>query len=453
MLLIGAREQFFPGKPSVEAMTGDVNIAVAEFGSIGPNGEVSVSEESSRLASSVYDFLDREINALEVGEDGLTDSDFEVQHPDVTGPVDGETSTDRAAQARKLGKRFSADIVIYAVIDEAAANTSMTPEFYLTDRNLVLDAEELIGEYQLGEPLQPTGSIASNIGARRELRTGLVNRTSGLLQLIVGLSYFGSGQYEHALDIFDTLEGGNLLTADAGGEILNLFQGNAAARLRNFDRAEQEYGDALLLRPGYSRAWVGLAEATYQRAHGGCRAESIDAGGVRRARDDYLAAGQSPDQPSGANIDDKVALGAGRAHLCLSLTGNEDAWDAARMQLDRVISAYEAGDTGITELVAEAWSNRGLLEIASPHSGEAALRRAVDDLTRAIEVGAPGRAYIWYGMLGFAHCRLDESEAALAAYDQAIQHSPDDAKRGEYASARTQAEASDPNACSASPGG
>lgn len=451
MLLIGSREQFFPDKPSVEAMTGDVNIAVAEFGSIGPDGEVSVSEESSRLASSVYDFLDREISELEL--DGLTDSDFEVQPPDVTGPVDGETGNDRAAQARELGKRFAADIVIYAVIDEAAANTSMTPEFYLTDRNLVLDAEELIGEYQLGKPLQPTGSIASNIGARRELRAGLVNRTSGLLQLIVGLSYFGGSQYERALVIFDTVEGGNLITADAGAEILKLFQGNAAARLRNFERAEQEYGDALLLRPGYSRALIGLAEARYQRAHGDCRAESIDADGVRRARDDYLSAGQSSDQPSGANINEKVAFGAGRAHLCLSLTGNEDAWDAARVQLDRVISAYEAGNTGITELAAEAWSSRGLLEISSPRSDEAALRRAVDDLTRAIDVGMPERAYIWYGMIGFAHCRLDESGAALAAYDQAIQHSPDDAARGEYASARTRAEASDPDACAAAPGG
>jgi tetratricopeptide (TPR) repeat protein len=277
---------------------------------------------------------------------------------------------------------------------------------------------------------------------------GLVNRTTGLLRLIVGLSYFATDKYGEALTIFDRLERDNLLTAGAGAEILYLFQGNAAARLRDFDRADAEYRHALDVRPDYARALIGRAETTYQRSHGGCEEDLIDVEGVRRARDMYLSAGQSRDKPAGANIDSKVALGAGRANLCLSMTRNDDAWADARSELDTVISAYEAGTAGIADLAAEAWSSRGLLEISSANGDEDAFRRAVRDLTRAIDVGTrPGRTYVWHGLLGFAHCRLGDSEAAMASYEEAIAQSPDDESRREYAEARARASASDPAAC------
>lgn len=48
---------------------------------------------------------------------------------------------------------------------------------------------------------------------------------------------------------------------------------------------------------------------------------------------------------------------------------------------------------------------------------------------------------------GFAHCQLGESGAALAAYNRAIELSPDDPARQEYSQARARASMSDPAAC------
>jgi tetratricopeptide (TPR) repeat protein len=130
------------------------------------------------------------------------------------------------------------------------------------------------------------------------------------------------------------------------------------------------------------------------------------------------------------------------------MTASLDGWALARTELSKVIDEYEAGNTEIRELAAEAWSSRGLLGISLPDADQADLRRAVSDLNRAIELAtSTARSYLWYGFLGAAHCRLGEFDAAIAAYDTALEQSPDDLARSEYSDARMRVAASDPAAC------
>jgi tetratricopeptide (TPR) repeat protein len=231
--------------------------------------------------------------------------------------------------------------------------------------------------------------------------------------------------------VFAELEtrAGDLGPAD-GAEILHLFHGNVLGRLGNLDGAEQHYRQSLAIDPDYSRSQIGLAEVTYQRNHGRCDAATTDVDGVQRSIAGYTAARTALNRPPRANIDVKAAFGLGRAHLCLSMAGAEQAWPEARAELASVTAAYEAGNRDVTELAAEAWSNLGLLEILTAAGDRAALDRAVEDLETAIAttsaLTSQDRQYLWYGFLGFAHCQLGSTADAEDAYAAAIRLSPPD---------------------------
>lgn len=431
MLLLGVRDRFWPDEPEAEPMTGDVNIAVAEFGSIGTDGNITVTRESSDLAASAFETLERELSALETDPAaGLDIIDFEVQPPDVTGPVEGGTRGERAAHAERIGERTAADIVLYAIVEEAASETSLRPEFFLTDRKLELDPEVLVGDYRFGAPLVQQAAISANPTARSQLRAGLIDRTNGLVQLVVGLFFFGAGEYGTANEVFGDIQRAALLPADGGLEIVHLFRGNAAGREGDVELAASEYESALEINPEFARAQIGLAETVFQRSHKRCERDSIDVAGVRQALDMYRGALDAEDRPARSNVDVKVAFGVGRAHLCLSTARVESSWAEARAELDSVVDAYDAGNTAVTELAAEALSSLGLLEIQTDGDGEASLERAVADLNRAIEISAdPGRRAAWYGYLGYAHCLLGNAAKALEAYDMGLDSTTDEPTR------------------------
>jgi tetratricopeptide (TPR) repeat protein len=432
MLLVSTWDRFGPVAPSYTRMSGDVNIAVAEFDTLREGGDVAASRTSSALARSVYEDLNRDLARLEGdAAGGLLAFDYEIQSPDQTGHLDGATPTERAAGARRIARRTDADIVAYAVLEDDGDDTTLTTEFFITDSRLISGAEELAGRYQLGEPLQQAGSAESNIAARRALREALRARTSTLLQLIVGLSYVSQGDNTTANSVFAELEtrAGDLGSAD-GAEVLHLFHGNVLGRLGDLDGAEQHYRQSLAIDPDYSRSQIGLAEVTYQRARGRCDAATTDVDGVRRSIDGYTTARTALNRPPRANIDVKAAFGLGRAHLCLSMAGAQQAWPEARAELASVTTAYEAGNRDVTELAAEAWSSLGLLEIRTAAGDRAALERAVEDLETAIattsSLASHDRQYLWYGFLGFARCQLGDTLDSEDAYTAAIRLSPPD---------------------------
>jgi tetratricopeptide (TPR) repeat protein len=453
MLLVGAWDRFRPVSPSYEQMSGDVNVAVAEFGGLERGGAVEVTDTSSALAQSVYEVLDRELADLEASSgDGLRAFDYETQPPEATGSIDGSTPGERAVDATAIAERTAADIVIYATVEENDNGTAMTTEFFITDPRLISGGEELAGYYQLGEPLQQAASVSSNIAARRALREGLLGRTDGLLQLIVGLSFFGQHDYRAADQVLANLEASGRIGPADGAEVLHLFRGNTLSRMGMFDAAEDQYRRSLAINSKYARSLVGLAETTYQRAHGGrgCAPGTIGAAAVRQSVMEYRAAREAGDRPPLANVDEKVALGVGRGLLCLSLADAEESWDEARAELTLVTDAYEEGNSAVAELAAEAWSNLGLLEMQTAAGDAVGLERAIRYWETAIATATPGmpddRRYLWYGFIGFAQCQLGHASEAESAYAEAIRLGPP-AADPRYEAALERLQQGDPTKC------
>ena len=127
MLLLTVKDRFWPERAEVVEMTGDVNVAVSEFGSLGSDGRVTVTDESSALASSVFEVLDRELLTLEgctnlMGTRSISRSDLPRT------PVPSmETRTISGPHRRHASQNeIDADVIVYAVLDESDGTTSTT---------------------------------------------------------------------------------------------------------------------------------------------------------------------------------------------------------------------------------------------------------------------------------------------------------------------------------------
>ena len=72
-----------------------------------------------------------------------------VRAPEDTGPIQGETREERAAQCRTASE-IGADVILYGILRSKGSGHEFRPEFFLTDRTLQ-GAEELVGQYELGE--------------------------------------------------------------------------------------------------------------------------------------------------------------------------------------------------------------------------------------------------------------------------------------------------------------
>jgi tetratricopeptide (TPR) repeat protein len=439
MLIVGIWDRFGPEPRPVVRMTGDVNVAVAEFASQLSSGDVAVTEESSGLANSMY----RRI-ADELGADSRFD--YQVLDPSTTGTLQGRSTSDRVDEASRIAAETRADVVVFATITESDGEVSAAPEFFITDRNLVDGAQELVGRYELGAPVHQDGSLAGNPVVRQQVRNELLRRMTNLVGMIIGLSHFGVRQYEDAMVAFREVEEGEPLGADEGADVLHLFLGNAAGRMKDLDRAAEEFHTSLGINRDSSRAQIGLAETTFQQARDGCD-PGLDVAGVEDSIALYERARTAADRPVHADIDAKVDLGLGRALLCLSEAGVRRAYDEAIAHFDDVVRTHEDGELRSSELAAEAWSSKGLALLGVADT-DADLRSAVAAFDEAIALGDPSdRLSVWYGFRGYAYCLLDDRGSAAQSYERAISLAPSPEIVDEYEAASSRAADGPGNGC------
>jgi len=421
--------------PGPVPMAGHFNIAVADFGSaVAGNHQIS-SKEAHELAQSVYDHLDDELATIP--QSGF---DLELRAPNMTGPVSGSTSDRRAASAGALARRINADIVVYGTLD-LQVPTRFTTEFFISDHRLT-NAEELEGQHELGSAIRAVGDVTRNPVADKGLRDSVLERTRALAEFVVGLSYYTVNQSQPALDHFEAARASPGWDDRAGKEVLYLFLGNTAGKLRDFRAADGYYDGALTLNPEYGRAQLGKAEVTFQRARANCASGSVDPTGLSKSLDMFQSALGSRVQPAASEIATKVAYGSGRVLLCLSQALVADRWADAESEFQSVIRAFRAGNERVREMAAESYANLGFVYLPAAGDPQAAprYRRAAESYQAAVTVThRDDRKAFFFSMRGFAFSRLGDLAGADEAYRQAVDLEPDAAKRADYERARQQA--------------
>jgi tetratricopeptide (TPR) repeat protein len=341
-------------------MRGDFNVAVARFTAVDAQGRTRVTDESLSLADTVYQRIDTELRAL--NEQGF---DFEVRAPEMTGSISGEAKDKRGEAARKLAQDIQADVVIFGTLSEHA----FAPEFFINQRkDHFRNAEELTGQFDLGTAIMGSELGAGSITNNMQLRKEMAERINALVQFVIGLSWYASQHFEQAQQAFNqalAIEGWK----DADGrEVLHLFVANTAGKLKDLETASRVFQHVIALNPQYARGLLGAAEVGYLQASGGCKPESVDAEGLRRAADRYRQALAAELKPAVSNVDAKAALGLGRVYACLSQALIDDRWREAEAAFRQVTDAYEAGNHAIRELAVEAYGGLGLSALPSEDS-------------------------------------------------------------------------------------
>ena len=404
-------------------MSGDINVAISDFRGTAAGDDARGTATS--LAESLEDQL-AETLSVGNGEELIV----EVLGPGDVGRLAGDTPEERAEAARERAAELSAHVLVDGDLVQSEDESELRLSLYLSP-SLLPNAEELVGQYELGQVASVTGDIARNPVLRKDLRDGVLRRVDALVDLIAALGYYSQDRFDEARAHLDKVAAAGNDALPDGGALVHLMQGNVALRSERLDDAETHYKEALELQPDYARAYVGLAEVEFLRSEGntGCMAGEVDVEGVREAVASYLDAKGASGQPSVGDVAPKADFGLGRSLWCLSHTRATDDWSVAEGHFTDVVDEYESGNERIRELAAEAYAGLGLLYFTREDDlgldGEAGYRAAIRSYERGIDITRRGeRQGLFTGMVGDLQRRLGEFHAAAASYKRAASLDP-----------------------------
>lgn len=425
MLLVGLMLAFMLGvmfaiyastpPPSVAGHT--IGVVVADFdlpddGSVDRgDGEIVVQRFSNLLRQE----LDGALKPLR-----LT---YGFLGPDVTGPVTGDLR-DYAAQ-------YGADVVIYGQIArDDTGELIVQPRFYLNPDTFT-DALEMVGASGFGAPVRLVNTSGGTV------EQALSARSLTLTQVVIGLSRYLLGDYTGAQTAFERaaetarLDGQRIeaVLAMVGSARLkvaseSLTRGDAEAAVPLLEGAEQAYRDALDASPDYARAYTGLAAANYLSWNAtrqlGETPEISILNDALAALDQAAAAVQQPNR-----IYQTRAL-LPRLQIQYARWANyADQIDPAehgalpqdiRSTAARILAFYEDGtQPAVQDVAAEAYKFLGLVAY-----GESDCDAAIEAFENGIEIATPLNRAVMTGWIGDCHAETGDTDAALAAYEQAL---------------------------------
>lgn len=346
-------------------MSGLFNVAVAEFGQVGPDGKVTTWESGARLSRSISERLAQEFAAAP----GLG-SVVQVRHERV-GVITGRTSGERAERARLRAEALNAHVLIYGLLDRSGGQARFVPQFYISEEGFA-NAAELVGDERLGSPMALPN--ANDLSTNLELNESLRPRTQALTLFAVGLAYFVSHNEERASALFEEAVNVQGWNNPEGKEVIYLFLGSARKASDAPDslaKAQDAYEAAIRLNPEYARGYIGLGNVAYEqfRRDGNKSFELIS-----QAIAWYERAAHAKAQPSQAYADVKILISLGNGYLARAQLGQPNDFAVAEQYFQVVVEAYQAGARDIDAYTSQAQFGLGVIAERCDHDQSAALQ-------------------------------------------------------------------------------
>jgi tetratricopeptide (TPR) repeat protein len=405
-------------RPTVpRAMSGEFNVAIAEFIVVDQDGMPVKSNDGQMLA----DFL---FQRLEIGFDELDlQIPYEIWPPAYTGRITGEDREQRAQAAEAIAQRIGAHVIVYGIITQAGNWSEFTPEFYVNYRGFE-EGEEITGQHELGSPLRITCpfEVTQLQGVENPALCGRVN---ALTLVTIGLAYYAADDFERALDYFTQAESTEGWLQNAGKEVIYLLLGNANARLASKEKSTDplkasydHYETALAINPTYARAKVGQAGVLYLMALGDPEDQSFDSVNLSKldqAATTFQAAVGLGDPPESANIETKVHFGLGQIHFVRAIATGGNWLPQAESEFLKVVQDYEGGNARVVELAGHAYARLGVIARL-----EGDMDAAAESYLCATQLVSPYYQAYYFTRLGEVYAAAGESDAAIEAYTEAL---------------------------------
>jgi YVTN family beta-propeller protein len=353
-------------KPKSE-MTGDFNIAVAEFLVVDEDGNSLDTGEGKILAEWLYSKLMRKKKP-----------DQEIWPPNYTKRIEGKTFYERGQNANELALRIKANIIIYGVIKKTTDKLFISPEFSVQYRGFE-EGEEILGAHALGSEFGITVEGGSFDKTYFEgVDNNVLLARSRALQLITsGLGYYKKDNFEKAIEHFEKAEEEKGWMGDTGKEVVYLLLGNTYLRLAAIEKDTRPVMQALEYyqkdtNKNYARAKIGEANALYLLALGDPSRyldsspviDSIDSNLLIDAQNAYGKALSLANQNEQTEIQTKVDFGMGQISLAHYALQKDAEWlDHAENQFLNVIAAFDGSSLRLKSTASHAYGFLGLIEV------------------------------------------------------------------------------------------
>jgi tetratricopeptide (TPR) repeat protein len=337
-------------------------IAVAGFTEI---GQFEKSGIGISLASEVHDALNKEFSQKEV----------EALYPKIlplkdVSPIAGYNDEEVNRSAQNAAKECHAHLLVYGSVKEIDLNRwEISPQFWVDLEN----AHELEGQHKFGKPFEVEAFSRENakFQPRAKVRLEFSKRTWSFAKIAAGLMHYDKRDYIMALECFESIEENEAweYIEGEGKELLYVFLGNTAGKLKRYNSAEQYFKDALECDNECSRASLGLADIYINRAAEDDKTVDDRYRWLGEAFNNYKKLLKTENETSYPYLTTKINFGLGRCYFLRGfLSLNSDDFDQAISNLEAVIDAYDNGkDEEIRELASQAHGLLGRIYFQSQH--------------------------------------------------------------------------------------
>jgi hypothetical protein len=418
-----------------QVMLEEFNVAVAEFAVVDENGDEVNKEDGRELGEWLYDRLEDEFIELGI-------QNYELWPPEYTGAIPGSSSTERETNAAEKAEDINADVLVYGVLSEDEQDQEVNLEFYVRSEAFA-EGEEISGEHRLGNP------IFIDLPFDKDNFQGvdnppLIDRTSALSLLTIGLSYYVNDNYGRAIELFEEAESLPGWFDRAGKEVVYLLLGNAYVRMASNEKntvhlqpAGENYTRALAINPDYARARVGQASLLYMQAIGdpsNPEFDDVNPELLAASVEAYQEALTMADAPNSANIDSKVHYGLGQNYLVRIITEGTQWLGPAKDEFGAVIADFEKGNVSLEELAGHAHAQLGLIAWL-----EGNVPQAIAEYEQATGMVSPFYRAQYRADIGDVYASDCQISQAREAYDLAIRRAEsigDEASANKYAGRR-----------------
>lgn len=401
-------------------MTGQFNVAVAEFLVQDANGKNIRSEDGSLLAAYIVGQIDSQFTEIELKKT----IPYEIWGPKETGDITGDTAEERSIAAAALAEKIHAHVLIYGVIISDGNKSRFMPEFYVNHASFQ-DASEITGEHEIGSQLRLSLPFTESIQAVEN--PALAGRVHAMDLITIGLAYYSVDDYENAARYLERAAAEERWLETSGKEVAYLLIGNTYIRWTSRDddsqyltAAAKNYDEALRINPDYGRGLVGQANVLYLEAT--LANQEIDTVKLDQADELLTRALALEGQPESYNIPAKAHFQRGQIYLArygakIPVPAGEADWIAqAKDEFAFVIAEYEAGDATLKSLASHAYFRLG--ECAFYR--DAKDPQAIAFIEKAISIASPFYEAEFTASLGNIYNYLGEKDKAIQAYEDAI---------------------------------